>query len=499
MPASPSASPFASLSDDAALARPLCVDLDGTLVVTDTLWEGFVGLLRERPWLILLAPLWLLSGRAGFKRAVASRISLDPASLPYREELVEALRAAKQRGRKLALATAADREVAEGIAGHLELFDDVFASDGKENLKAHHKRERLTAAYGARGFDYVGDSGADLSVFAEAERGFLVGASAPVAALARRAGNVDVVSRRPSVLRAIVKQMRPHQWSKNALVVLPVLLSPGIPPIELLLRGLGAALAFSLCASAGYVFNDLLDLGADRAHPTKRRRPLASGALPVLFGPPLFVGLLAAGFALSVALFPPAFTVMLAIYFVATVTYSLYFKRLLLLDVIMLAGLYTHRILAGGVATTVPISAWLLGFSMFFFLSLAFVKRFTELLLLEGDGKIRSRAYYRADLQMVASMGGASGYLAALVFSLYVEYGAPTKAYREVALLWLVVPVLLYWVSRVWILAGRGQMQDDPVKFALRDRISLVCGAIVLALALAARFAPPWVHTSLWG
>jgi 4-hydroxybenzoate polyprenyltransferase len=493
----PAPSPFAALSDDAALGRPLCVDLDGTLVVTDTLWEGFVGLLQKRPWLLLVAPFWLLSGRAGFKRAVASRSTLDPAALPYREELVSALRVAKIRGRKLALATAADREVADGVARHLALFDDVFASDGRENLKARHKRERLIEAYGARGFDYVGDSSADLAVFAEAERGFLVGASAPVAALARRAGNIDVVSRRPSIVRAIFKQLRPHQWSKNALVVLPVLLSPGVPALELLVKGLAAALAFSLCASAGYVFNDLLDLGADRAHPTKKTRPLASGALPVLLGPPLFLGLMVASFALSLALFPLAFTVMLALYFVTTVTYSLYFKRLLLLDVLVLAGLYTHRILAGGVATSISISAWLLGFSMFFFLSLAFVKRYTELLPLEAEGKIKSRAYYRNDLQMVASMGGASGYLAALVFSLYVENGVPAHAYREPALLWLMVPVLLYWVSRVWILAGRGQMQDDPVKFAIRDRISLVCGVIVAAIAIAARFAPPWVHTAL--
>jgi 4-hydroxybenzoate polyprenyltransferase len=492
-------SPFAPLSDDAALSRPLCVDLDGTLVVTDTLWEGFVGLLRERPWLLLIAPFWLLSGRAAFKRAVASRIALDPAALPYREELVSALRVAKIRGRKLALATAADRDVAERVAGHLALFDDIFASDGKENLKAHHKRERLIEAYGARGFDYVGDSGADLSVFAQAERGFLVGASAPVAALARRAGNVDVVSRRPSILRAIIKQMRPHQWSKNALVVLPVLLSPGLPPPELVRNGLLAMLAFSLCASAGYVFNDLLDLGADRVHPTKKSRPLASGALPVLLGPPLFLGLLVLSFGMSVAMFPLAFTFMLALYFVSTVTYSLYFKRLLLLDVLVLAALYTHRILSGGVATGISISAWLLGFSMFFFLSLAFVKRYTELLLLEGEAKIHSRAYYRTDLQMVASMGGASGYLAALVFSLYVENGVPSKTYREPALLWLIVPVLLYWVSRVWILAGRGQMQDDPVKFAIRDRISLICGVIVLAIALTARFFPPWVQQALWG
>jgi 4-hydroxybenzoate polyprenyltransferase len=488
-----------ALNDESALARPLCVDLDGTLVVTDTLWESFVDLMRRRPWLVLWAPFWLFRGRAHFKREVGTHIALDPATLPYNEELVSALHTAKARGRKLVLATAADRDVAERVARHLSLFDEVYASDGRENLKARHKGERLLEVFGARGFDYVGDSRADLAVFEQAHTGYLMRASPAVVRAGERAGNVRVLSRKPSVVRALIKQMRLHQWSKNALVVLPVLLSPGVPTQSLLASGLLAALTFSLCASAGYVFNDLLDLGADRMHPTKRKRPLASGALPVLLGPPLFLALLALSFATSILVLPPAFSVMLAVYFVGTLTYSLYFKRRLLLDVLVLAGLYTHRILAGGVATTIAISAWLLGFSMFFFLSLAFVKRYTELLLLSGDEKIQNRAYYRADLQMVASMGGASGYLAALVFSLYVEYGAPQKTYREPALLWLIVPVLLYWVSRVWILAGRGQMQDDPVKFAIKDRVSLLCGVIVAAIALTARFARPWLQSTLFG
>lgn len=493
-------SPFASLSDDAALSRPLCVSLDGTLVVTDTLWEGFVALLRERPWLLMWSPLWLFGGRARFKRAVASHRAIDPAALPYRADLLAGLRAAKARGRTLVLATAADRAVAERVAEHLELFDHIYASDGRENLKAGIKRDTLIREYGAQGFDYVGSSRADLAVLEGAQRGYLVGASPRVLKKARRVRkDIELVSRRPSILKALVQQIRPHQWSKNALVVLPVLLSPGLPKASALLSALLAALTFSLCASAGYVINDLFDLSADRVHPTKRNRPFASGALPVVLGPPLFFGLLALSFGASLALLPAAFTAMLALYFVGTVTYSMYFKRQLLLDVIILAGLYTHRILAGGVATSVPISAWLLGFSMFFFLSLAFVKRYTELLLLVGDEKIVNRAYYRADLQMVASMGGASGYLAALVFSLYLEYGAPPNAYREPALLWLIVPVLLYWVSRVWILAGRGQMQDDPVKFALRDRISLLCGALIVVIALCARFAAPLITQTLWG
>jgi 4-hydroxybenzoate polyprenyltransferase len=265
------------------------------------------------------------------------------------------------------------------------------------------------------------------------------------------------------------------------------------------LRAILAAVAFSLLASAGYVLNDLLDLPADRGHATKRKRPFASGALPVLYGPPLFVGLIALGFAGALAFLPLAFSLMLALYFVGTVSYSLYFKRRLLLDVMILAGLYTHRILAGGIATDIAISAWLLGFSMFLFLSLAFGKRYVELQQLTSDEKIKNRDYYKVDLQMVGSMGPASGYIAALVFSLYVENGAHSGAYREQNILWLAVPVLLYWISRIWIITGRGQMQDDPVKYALRDRVSFVCAVIIGLVAALARFTPDWLVHALHG
>lgn len=480
--------------EPSALARPLCVDLDGTLLCTDTLWESVILLLRQRPWLMFLAPFWLLRGRAYFKGVVAGHTALNVAHLPYRSELLEALRAAKSAGRKLVLATAADAQVAEPIARHLALFDAVFASDGGTNLKAQHKEARLVAEFGAQGFDYVGDSRADLKVFPGAQRGYLVDASSSVA----NAGlaNVTVLSRKRSVLRAMIKQLRPHQWAKNGLVVLPALLAPSIS-LEHIVPGLIGAAAFSLCASAGYVFNDLLDLEADRAHRTKKSRPLASGALPVALGPPLFLGLLAGSLALSALLRSVGFSTMLVIYFIATLTYSFYLKRYTLLDVLVLAWLYTHRILSGAIATSVPLSAWLLAFSMFLFLSLAFVKRFVELSALTDDKAIKHRDYVRSDIPMVGNMGIASGYIAVLVFSLYVDQGARSAAYAEPVFLWFSVPVLLYWISRIWILAGRGQLEDDPVKFALRDKVSLSCGAVLVLLALMARYAPSFAGAAL--
>jgi 4-hydroxybenzoate polyprenyltransferase/phosphoserine phosphatase len=481
----------AAFSEDSALARPLCVDLDGTLITTDSLWEAVLLLSRTRPWVLLVAPFWLLSGRSGFKRRIGERIELDPTTLPYRAELVQALHAARARGRKVVLATAADRSIADAIAGHLGVFDTVFASDGARNLKAKRKRDLLRAEYPG-GFDYVGDSSADAPVFEAAARGYLVGATSGALRAVSDMKGVSLISRRPNVLRALFRELRVHQWAKNALLLLPIVLVPSQVGLATLLDGVLAALAFCLCASAGYVFNDLIDIEADRAHATKSNRPLASGALPVAAGPPLFAGLLVLSFALSLTLLPVAFTAMLALYFAGTLTYSFYWKRLMLLDVLVLAALYTHRILAGGVASGIRVSAWLLGFSMFFFTSLAFAKRYVELKAMKDDAMVKNRGYFRADIEMVTAMGTSSGYIAALVFVLYVDSAAVRASYREPRLLWLAFPVLLYWLGRIWLLAGRGQMQEDPVKFALKDRKSLFCGAIVFLILAAARFAPDW-------
>jgi len=293
-------------------------------------------------------------------------------------------------------------------------------------------------------------------------------------------------------LRALITELRPHQWAKNALVLVPSLLAPGVPSPGLLARALLAAFTFSLCASAGYVLNDLLDLEADRAHATKRRRPFASGDLPARFGPPLGVSLVVISFALALLYLPPRFALMLAIYLGGTVTYSLYLKKRLLVDVLALAGLYAHRILSGGVATGIHVSAWLFGFSIFLFMSLAFVKRFVELQQLIGTEKASSREYYRVDIDMVRSMGTASAMVSALVYMLYVETAAVRVGYLEPAILWLVLPVLLFWVERIWMLAGRGQMQEDPVRFAVKDPKSIACGAMIVAITVAARLTPQW-------
>ena len=276
-----------------------------------------------------------------------------------------------------------------------------------------------------------------------------------------------------------------------------MVLAPGLPSLLEVRQALLAVLAFSLSASAGYVLNDVLDIKADRAHPTKRHRPFASGELPVAVGPALVVVLVAISFGLSLLLLRPSFAIMLALYFIGTLSYSLYFKRQLLVDVLVLAALYTHRILAGGIAAGVQVSSWLLGFSMFFFTSLAFAKRYVELKAASDNSQIKNRGYFPTDKEMVTSMGTASGYIAALVFMLYVESAAVRVNYRAPSILWLILPILLYWLGRIWLLAGRGQMQDDPVKFALKDLLSLICALGIVVIALVARFTPPWLQALL--
>jgi 4-hydroxybenzoate polyprenyltransferase len=371
----------------------------------------------------------------------------------------------------------------------------VHATDRADGARAPKLEAVLHEAF-PDGFDYLGHSASD-PVLAVAGTSYLLDAASALPDRARGGRRVVIVSRRPSVLRALVKELRIHQWAKNALVALPVLLAPVTPSLTALAHAVLAALTFSLCASAGYIFNDLLDLEADRLHPAKASRPFASGALPIFLGFPLFLGLLLLSFVLAGALMPRAFVAMLALYFLGTLSYSLYLKRLLLLDVLVLAGLYTHRILSGGIATNVPVSAWLLGFSMFLFTSLAFAKRFVELHAMTSDEKIKNRGYYRVDLPMITGMGTASGYIAALVFVLYVDSSAVRASYREPSLLWLVLPVLLFWLGRIWLLAGRGHLQEDPVKFALRDRTSIACGVIVGLIAAGARLAPAWLSAAL--
>lgn len=467
---------------------PLCVDLDGTLVKTDTLLEAALALLRDDPLCALLFPLWLLRGRAYFKRRIAERSPLEAASLPYNQELLELLRAARRSGRRLVLATASDEILARKVADHLGCFNEVVASDGRRNLKGRAKREELEARFGARGYEYAGDSRADLPVWEGAQRAIRVDAAGGLSAATGEQGWLQRPLAPAAPARtafALLRACRPRQWVKNVLLFVPIITAHKLGSPVMVGKALLAFLAFGLCASANYLLNDLVDLAADRRHETKRFRPLASGELPIAWGVAAIPAVFAGGL-LCASLTSPGFVAYLAAYLGCALFYSAYLKQVVLADVLLLAALYDLRIMAGGAAAGVPISQWLLGFSMFLFLSLALVKRYSELRALRLKNGAGSRGYLTGDLELLVALGTGSGYVSVLVLALYLNSPEVRALYSRPHLLWLMCPVFLYWISRVWLLAHRGDIHEDPVVFALEDKVSYLAGLITVAVMMAA-------------
>jgi len=467
---------------------PLCVDLDGTLIKTDILLESVLGLLKTQPSSILLIPFWLLKGKAFLKKAIADLVVVDVDSLPYHSEFLEFLHEEHKKGRKLILVTATDVKVANQIASHLGIFSEVIGSNGETNLSGKDKVDVLDRRFGRQGYDYAADSYTDLKVWAHAHRAILVNACQRLNNPVR---NIVSVSRefndRQKFLPTFFRAIRLQQWAKNALIFVPLIVSHNLTKPAPLLNALLAFLAFSLTASSVYLLNDLIDLETDRHHPTKRHRPFAAGDLSLKIGyvaiPCFFVGSLVIGLTLSLS-----FVLLLFIYFTLATTYSLYFKQFALVDVILLAGLYTLRIYAGGIAVSVVPSEWLLAFSMFIFLSLALLKRFSELGLIIQTNKdsVPGRGYGASDLGYMANVGLICGCMAVLVLALYVSSKEVTVLYEQPNLLWLICPMMLYWITRAWLLANRGQLDEDPLLFALRDRKSYVIAVttgIIMILA----------------
>ncbi len=482
---------------------PLCVDLDGTLVKTDTLVDSVLAMARQNPRAVLAIPGWLAQGKAAFKRHVTQAVTLDVAALPYNRPLLEHLILQHQAGRAIYLATAADRTLADRIAEQHPIFAGVLASDGAHNLAGENKLAAFRRQFGEE-FSYIGNARPDLPILTRCIEPMVANPTASLMAGLRAAKVVPAHifrdSQRP--LKAWLKAIRLHQWAKNTLIFLPFLLAHGwkLPgALGSLLGVLIAFVAFGLCASATYIVNDLLDIEADRRHPSKRRRPFAAGNLAAISGVGVVGLFLAASAVLAVALpylvrsvapSAPAtlnFAGWLAIYFVTTTAYSLALKRVVLVDVIVLSGLYTVRIFAGSAAGGVPVSNWLGGFSVFFFLSLAFVKRFAELesLRLRDKAPTNGRGYLVADIEQLRAFGTAAGYASVVVLILYIS-DLNTALYRHPGRLWLLLPVLLLWVSQLWLLASRGELNEDPVVYAITDKRSLLLGVLVGVVVFAA-------------
>ena len=465
----------------------LCVDLDGTLVQGDTLIESVIVLLRTQPWRIFLIVLWIFRGKARFKQELGRIVALDPGSLPYAVPVLEYVRSEAGKGRKILLVTGADASVAHSVAAHLGLFSGVICSHGRENVTGSTKLAAIQEALESEDFSYAGNSWTDLSIWRRASTAVVVGASPRLLKAIRRSGvKVESVfaTPRPSIF-TILKAMRVYQWTKNVLILLPLMLAHRLLVRQTLMNGVRAFFAFSLCASALYLANDILDLPNDRKHSRKRNRPLASGRLSIPAAVFLIVLLLAGAAVLNPTLDAAWF---LVAYVAATLAYSLYLKRLLIIDVIMLAGFYTLRLLYGGVASNVTVSTWTLAFSMFIFLSLALIKRISELQSgvaeqgLTGSG----RAYLLADISQMSALCAASGCIAALVIILYVNSPEVMVLYSRPHVLLGIFPLLIYWQSRMLILANRGAIHDDPILFSLSDRASRAIAIAILILAVAA-------------
>jgi 4-hydroxybenzoate polyprenyltransferase len=460
----------------------LVVDLDGSLVKTDLFLESLLALVKQSPACLFKLPVWFLRGPAHFKQQVTLRTSLDASSLPYREALLEYLKRQRAEGRTIVLATGSDHRIAQKVAEHLKLFDLVLASDGTTNLTTNAKRNRLVHEFGEHGFDCVRDIWGDLPVWGSARNASVINpAPRPRSRLEKLARVHRVFAKTIKGIVDHVKPFRLQHWVKNLLIIAPLLASHRLNEGALVAKAVLAFLAFGCFASAGYVMNDLLDLTADRHHPRKRSRPFAAGDLPLVYGLLIIPVLIGLGSFIA-SLISSIFLAIALTYYAVSALYSLCIKNMALLDVIVLAGLYTLRIIAGSAAVVISPSPWLLASSIFLFFSLALVKRYSELTLNHGA----ARGYEFKDRELIESMGVASGYAAIVVLAFYINTEGARVLYQRYGLLWLLCPLVLYWISHIWLRAHRGNMSDDPLVFAARDRTSRTLMLIMLTIAVLA-------------
>ena len=467
--------------------RPLVVDLDGTLVDSDLLIETAFAELGRRPQSLLDMVRALSKGKAALKHFLAEPADLDPRVLPYNPAVLDAIHEARAAGRPVYLASASNWRLVERVAEHLGLFTGWFASDETTNLSGQAKVRQLVEAFGERGFDYIGNASADYAVWEKAYKAIAIRTPAGVnRRLARAQIDVEHLPCAKPGWLSWAKLLRVHQYPNNALVFVPLFTSH-LFTVEAIGHALVAFLAFCLCASSVYIINDLVDLQDDRGHRTKRNRPLACGALPLAHGVMAVPILLLSALGLAAAVSLPFLCVLLG-YLALTTAYSFALKRMMLVDVITLAALYSVRVIGGAVAVEVVASKWLLGFSMMLFMSLALIKRYVELAV-RRDANLpdpTSRDYKLGDLDAVTALAAASGFNAVTVFALYISSDDVSRLYTRPEVLWLVCPLLIYWIARALLLASRREMDDDPVVFALRDRVSLLTIGLAGILVLAA-------------
>ncbi len=480
--------------DTAHSALPLVLDLDGTLLRTDSLMETLAAFLRANPLHVFLVAFWLLRGRPHLKRQLALKAKYDASSWPQNDDLIAYAEAQAAAGRTIVLATASDAHIADAMRERFAFISETLASNGStSNLKSRAKAAAVSARF-PEGFVYAGDSRADIDVWRAARGAVVAGRSQALAAAAAKHAPVEAQFCEPGPsIKVWIKALRLHQWAKNALVFIPLLLGGKALDIQAWVACITCFFAMGVLASSTYLINDLIDLESDRKHWSKQRRPLASGALPLshaLVATPLG---LAGGLALGYWAGGVAGLSMLLAYLLVTLAYSFALKRAPILDAVTLGGLFTIRLGMGIVFAQVAPSAWLLIFSMFLFSSLSLAKRATEIGRMTAHGHLSTpgRGYVAADLPTVAGFGASGAVAAALVLVLYLIEEAFDKAfYGAPQLLWAVPIGLSLWLGRIWLLCGRGELEDDPVAFAVKDRISLLLAAAMAVIFVAAVIIP---------
>ena len=469
----------------------LVVDLDGTLVKSDMLFESFWSVISKQPSLIF--KFFYDFGHGGLaylKEKIANIYELDASMIPYNQAIIDLILERKSKGSKVALVTASDQKVAENIAKYLGLFDEVFASDGHQNLKGNIKANLLIKQYGAKNFDYVGNSRADIPVWNKARR-VITSNIDPI--LRKRTSkiypNIKHMNHTKLKMISYVAALRPHQWVKNALIFLPAISSAQIFSTDIFMTLCISFIAFSLVASSGYLFNDLLDLEADRNHPEKKTRPLAAGQISLLYSTLLIFVLLVIGSLIALLFVNIKFFLILSTYFLLTTIYSLYLKRKIIIDIVSLAVLYTLRVIAGGLAVDLPLSVWILAFSMFIFMSLAAVKRLSELVenASKGQKNTVGRSYKTSDITIIGGISLASGYISVLVSILHIYTEATQEFYSRPEILLGICPILIYWITRMILLTHRGEMHHDPILFSIRDNTSRFSIFLIILIAIVAK------------
>jgi 4-hydroxybenzoate polyprenyltransferase len=467
----------------------LVVDLDGTLIASDTLLESILLYLKSRPFCFFLLFGWLLKGKSFFKDQLAQRVCPEPTTLPYRQEVLEYIGKARASGKPVILATAAHHRIATSVAEHLGLFSAVLASDAGINLSGQRKLNAVLAETGEKPFAYIGDAAVDIPLWKAADTAVLIESSAELSKCLKGHPRVAILrsEQREGKLRTWIKTLRLHQWAKNLLVFLPAIMAHRIMEPAIVLHLCLAFLSLSLTASSVYLLNDLLDLEDDRQHSKKKYRPLASGTFSIkkaFFLIPIF---LIISYSVALLLLPMPFLFSLVIYLLLTSLYSFILKQKIIIDIILLATLYTFRVIVGAIAVNILVSSWLLAFSMFFFLSLALMKRYSELLMMhESLDQMPGRGYLKLDAETIMISGITSGQLSLLVFSLFMNAEHMQYLYGQPKLLWFVIPVLFYWLTRMWMISHRGDMIEDPIVFTIKDPPSWIVLAIIVLIITVA-------------